>query len=54
MLGLRYCAGFSLVVWDKGYSLAASREQLLLQWWLLLLGAQALGTQASVVSAPGL
>ena len=43
MLGLRCCAGFSLVVWDRGYSLAVSREQLLLRWGLLLLEAQALG-----------
>ena len=46
------CVGFSLVVVSRGYSSLQCTGLSL--WWLLLLWAQALGTQASVAVAPGL
>ena len=45
-------AGFSLVVTSRGYSSLWCAGFSL--WWLLLLGAQALGVQVSVVVAHGL
>ena len=52
VLGLNCCSGFSLVLGREGYSPAAARRLLFVV--ASLVGAQALGLQASVVAAPRL